>query len=137
MDAPRPVPQSDAVIRPFWEACARHSLCFQQCAACGHRWLPASVVCPRCWAAGAEWRQARGEGSVFSFAVYHRAYHPAFEPLLPYIVAVIELAEGPRLVSNIVGSAPGEVRVGAPVRLEFLDIGDAALPVFRLAPQGA
>ena len=132
----RPLPQPDDVTRPFWEACTRRTLCFQQCPACGHRWLPASAVCPRCWAAHTEWIPARGGGTVFSFAVYHRAYHPAFTPLLPYVVGVIELAEGPRLVSNIVGAAPQDIRVGMPVLLEFLAIEEVALPVFRLAGGG-
>jgi uncharacterized OB-fold protein len=132
-EARRPAPQPDDVTRPFWEACARRVLCFQQCAACGYRWLPASVVCPRCWTPGGEWVKASGAGTVFSFAVYHRAYHPAFKPLVPYVVGVIELAEGPRLVSNIVGAAPGDIRVGMPVSLEFLDADGVVLPVFRLA----
>jgi len=132
----RPVPRPDDVTRPFWEACQRRELRFQQCAGCGHRWLPASVVCPRCWAEEAEWVLARGEGTVFSFAVYHRAYHPAFRPLVPYVVAVIELAEGPRLVSNVVGVRPEDVRVGIPVRLEFQDVEGVALPVFRPATGG-
>jgi len=69
--------------------------------------------------------------------VYHRAYHPAFEPLLPYVVAVIELEEGPRLVSNIVGIPPQEIQVGMPVHVEFLAAGDTALPVFRPVAGGA
>jgi len=81
------------------------------------------------------WVESAGHGTVFSFAVYHRAYHPAFEPLLPYVVAVIELGEGPRLISNVVGVPPGDVRVGMPVRLESVNLGDTALPVFRPAAQ--
>lgn len=132
----RPLPQPDELTRPFWEACARRELRFQQCVACGHRWLPATGVCPRCWNAEAEWVRASGDGTVFSFAVYHRAYHPAFKALLPYVVAVIELAEGPRLVSNIIGAAADRIRVGMPVYLDFLDVDGAALPVFRLAAGG-
>jgi uncharacterized OB-fold protein len=77
-----------------------------------------------------------GEGTVVTFAVYHRSYHPAFRPLVPYVVAVVELAEGPRLVSNIVGVAPERVRVGMPVRVEFQSVGEAALPVFRPVGEG-
>lgn len=132
----RPRPQPDPITRPFWNACARRRLCFQTCTACGARWLPASVVCPRCWSDAIVWREAIGTGTVFSFTVYHRAYHPAFEPLLPYIVAVIELTEGPKLVSNVLDIAPDRLRVGAPVRLDFLDLGDIALPVFRPAARG-
>lgn len=132
----RPVPRPDDVTRPFWEACGRRVLCFQQCTACGHRWLPASVVCPRCWVSDTQWTPASGHATVFSFAVYHRVYHPAFKALLPYVVAVIELAEGPQLVSNVVGIAPQDVRVGMPVRLTFIEVEGVALPVFRPGERG-
>jgi uncharacterized OB-fold protein len=135
-DASRPVPQPDDVTRPFWDACRRRLLCFQRCVVCGHRWLPASVVCPRCWSAETEWVPASGDGTVFSFAVYRRAYHPAFEALLPYVVAVIELAEGPRLLSNVIGGAPEGVHVGMEVRLDFIEVGAAVLPVFRRTEGG-
>lgn len=136
-DTNRPIPRLDPITRPFWDASARGVLCFQQCAGCRHRWLPASVVCPACWAGDTSWVESSGCGRVFSFAVYHRAYHPAFEPLLPYVVAVIELEEGPRLVSNIVGIPPQEIQVGMPVHVEFLAAGDTALPVFRPVAGGA
>jgi len=132
----RPVPQPDDVTRPFWDACARRELRFQQCDHCGCQWLPPSVVCPRCWAADTRWVRATGEGTVFSFGVYRRAYHPVFKPLLPYVVAVIELAEGPRLVSNVVSVRPEDVHVGLHVRLEFQETDGVALPVFRPAGGG-
>jgi uncharacterized protein len=135
-DAPRPAPMPDAVTAPFWESCARHELRLQECRACGKRWLPASVVCPRCWSDRVVWVVACGEGTVATFAVYHRAYHEAFRPRLPYVVAVVALAEGPHLVSNIVGIAPERVRVGMPVRVEFEAVEGTALPVFRPAGEG-
>ena len=137
MDRPaRPVPTPDAVTAPFWEGCLRGELRVQACGACGARWLPASVVCPRCWSDAIAWIRAAGSGTVVTFAVYHRAYHEAFRPLLPYVVAVVELAEGPRLVSNIVGVPPDRVRIGLPVRVEFEPIEGTALPVFRPVDEG-
>ncbi len=130
-DASRPVPQPDEVTRPFWDACRHRQLRFQRCGVCGHRWLPASVVCPRCWSATTEWIPASGNATVFSFAGYRRAYHPAFEALLPYVVAVIELAEGPRLISNVIDAVPEDIRVGMNVQLDFIEVGGTPLPVFR------
>jgi len=127
----RRVPDPDDVTRPFWEACARRELVYQRCTGCAHRWLPASVVCPRCWSESPRWIRARGDATVFSYAVYHRAYHPAFKSLVPYVVAVIELGEGPRLVSNVVGIHPRDVGVGMPVRLDFQEVEGGLLPVFR------
>lgn len=127
----RRAPDSDDVTRPFWEACGRRELVYQRCAGCAHCWLPASVVCPRCWGVNPEWVQARGDATVFSYAVYHRAYHPAFEALVPYVVAVIELGEGPRLISNVVDIPPEAVTVGMTVRLDFQEVEGGLLPVFR------
>ena len=135
-DEPRPAPVPDAVTAPFWDGCARHELRIQRCAACRFLWLPASVVCPRCWSDAVSWVPSAGAGTVVSFAVYHRSYHPAFRPLVPYVVAVVELAEGPRLVSNIVGAPPERVRVGMAVRVEWEPVGAAALPVFRPTGEG-
>lgn len=132
--APRPTPNPDPVTAPFWEGCARGELRIQTCADCGARWLPASVVCPRCWGEALRWTPAAGEGTIVTYAVYRRAYHEAFRPRLPYVVAVVELAEGPRLVSTIVGVPPEEVRIGLAVRVEFEPIEGAVLPVFR--PRG-
>ncbi len=130
-DTPRPAPVADAVTAPFWEGCGQRELRVQECRACRLRWLPGSVVCPHCWSDAVTWVASTGDGTVVTFAVYHRSYHPAFQPLVPYVVAVVEVAEGPRLVSNVVGVAPERVRVGMPVRVEFQSAGDIALPVFR------
>lgn len=136
VDASRPAPRPDPVTAPFWDGCARHELRVQECRACRSRWLPGSVVCPRCWSDAVAWSVATGEGTVVSFVVYRRSYHPAFASLVPYVVAVVELAEGPRLVSNVVGIPPERVVVGMPVRVEFQPAGDAVLPVFRPAGEG-
>jgi len=135
-DTPRPAPVPDAVTAPFWEGCAQRELRIQECQACRFRWLPGSVVCPRCWSDAVTWVASAGDGTVVTFAVYHRSYYPAFQLLVPYVVAVVELAEGPRLVSNVVGVAPERVRVGMPVRVEFQLAGDTALPVFRPVGEG-
>lgn len=134
--AERPTPSPDGVTAPFWEGCARHELRLQECGACRARWLPASVVCPRCWSEAVAWAPAAGAGVVVSFVVYRRSYHPAFRPLVPYVVAVVELTEGPRLVSTIVGVPPEQVRVGMAVRVEFQPVGESTLPVFRPAGAG-
>ncbi len=135
-DTPRPAPVPDVVTAPFWEGCAQGELRVQECRACRFRWLPGSVVCPHCWSDAVTWVASAGEGTVVTFAVYRRSYHPAFRLLVPYVVAVVELAEGPRLVSNVDGVAPERVRVGMRVRVTFQPAGDTALPVFRPVGEG-
>jgi uncharacterized OB-fold protein len=124
-----PLPHPDALTHPFWEACRREVLEVSSCGDCGNLFLPPGPRCPRCWSAQLAPRAVSGNGRVYSFAVYRRTYHPAIPA--PYVVALVELEEGPRLISNVVGCAPEEVRVDMPVRVRFEDIGDFTLPRFE------
>jgi uncharacterized OB-fold protein len=129
MDFPKPEPTE--LSRPFWDALRDGHLVFQRCG-CGHAFLPARRHCPACLAGDPKWERASGKGRLVSWVVYHTAYHPAFENRLPYNVALVELAEGPRLLTNIVD--PNEALVAdAPVELKIEWEGDAALARFRLA----
>ncbi|UUN31262.1 bifunctional MaoC family dehydratase N-terminal/OB-fold nucleic acid binding domain-containing protein [Streptomyces sp. FIT100] len=125
---PRPVINRDNA--GFWDAVAEHRLLIQRCGGCGtlrFPWLPGCGAC-----GSAEWDtvEAAGEGTVYSYVVMHHPPFPAFDP--PYAVGLIELAEGVRMVSNVVGVPYDEVRIGMPVRLEFLRADEELeLPVFR------
>jgi uncharacterized OB-fold protein len=130
MDFPKPEPTE--LSRPFWDALREGHLVFQRCG-CGHAFLPARRHCPACLQAEPKWERASGKGRLVSWVVYHTAYHPAFESRLPYNVALVELAEGPRLLTNIVDRNDALV-ADAPVELEIEREGDAALARFRLAP---
>ena len=125
-----PLPQPDALTAPFWEACRRKVLEVSACEDCGHLFLPPGPCCPTCWSTQLAARPVSGRGRVFSFAVYRRTYHPATPA--PYVVALVELDEGPRLISNIVGCAPEEVAVDMPVEVRFEEADDFTLP--RFAP---
>ena len=129
MDLPKPEPTE--LSRPFWEALRDGHLVFQRCGS-GHAFLPARRDCPACLRPDAQWERASGKGHLVSWVVYHTAYHPGFESRLPYNVALVELAEGPRLLTNIVD--PNEALVAdAPVELKIEWEGDAALARFRLS----
>ncbi|MEN8376227.1 MAG: OB-fold domain-containing protein [Gemmatimonadota bacterium] len=131
-DPQPPLPSPDALTAPFWEACRRGRLEVPACADCGHRFLPAGPCCPRCWSPRLASHEVSGRGCIFSFVVYRRTYHPGMPA--PYVVALIELDEGPRLISNIVGCAPEEVAVDMPVQLRFEEAGDFNLPRFTPVP---
>jgi len=128
----KPLPNINGDSREFWAGCKGHELRFQKCQACGHVRWPASIICPMCYSKETNWIAARGNGKVYTFAVYHVAYDPAFENDLPYVVADVALEEGPRLVTNIVGCPPEEVRCEMPVEVVWEDITDEfSLPKFR------
>ena len=123
-----PLPQPDALTAPFWDACRRGVLEVSECEDCGHLFLPPGPRCPKCWSARLAARPVSGRGRVFSFVVYRRTYHAGIPA--PYVVALVELDEGPRLISNIVGCAPEDVAIDMPVEVRFEEAGDFKLPRF-------
>ncbi|MEU9096673.1 bifunctional MaoC family dehydratase N-terminal/OB-fold nucleic acid binding domain-containing protein [Streptomyces sp. NPDC048361] len=125
---PRPVVNRDNA--GFWAGVAERRLLIQRCDDCAELRFPWLPGCHACGSTGWHTVEASGEGTVFSFVVMHHPPFPAFDP--PYAVGLIELAEGVRMISNVVGVAPDEVRIGMPVRLEFTRVDDELeLPLFR------
>jgi len=127
----RPLLQPSRFTRPFWDACRRGILQAALCKECGHLFLPAGPVCPQCWSADLGACSLSGYGEIAAFTIYRQAYHPDFP--VPYVIALIALKEGPRLVSNIVGCAPEEITIGMPVNVRFEPRGEFVLPLFAPA----
>jgi uncharacterized OB-fold protein len=128
----KPLPLINEETRPFWDYCQKHELRMQKCRQCGYIRYPISLVCPQCSSLEAEWAPLSGKGTVYSFTIYRVAYHPAFQDAIPYVVAIIRLAEGPRMESNIVGCKVEDVRVEMPVTVSFEDVTEqVTLPKFR------
>jgi len=125
-----PAPELDDLSRPFWDALKQGRLTFQRCTACGHAWLPARSDCPRCLAPDWQRQDAKGGATLVSWVVYRMAYHPAFESRLPYTVATVQLDEGPRMISNIVGAQPSQLRIEQRLRLRIEAEADFMVPRF-------
>lgn len=127
----RPLPVPTALSRAFWEATKEHRLTIQRCSRCGRwEWTP-QMVCSRCLTETLEWQTASGQGKIYSYAVVERPQSPAFRA--PYVVAIVELAEGPRILTTVVTTEPGRVQVGTEVEVAFEDVGELALYQFRPA----
>ncbi len=127
----KPVPVPSPESRPFWEAAKEHRLLIPRCKACEKFWFPPSRLCPHCLSADTAWETVSGHAKIFSFVVFHRVYHPAFAGEVPYVVAIVELDEGPRMLTNIVGIAPDQVSCNMPVQVAFDDVSDeVAIPKF-------
>jgi hypothetical protein len=131
----KPLPRVDEESKGFWEACQRHELYLQRCCDCGAlRYYP-RALCPSCLSDRIEWVRASGKGTVYTFTVTHQNQAPGFRDALPYVMAYVELDEGVRMLTNIVGCAPDDVRIGMPVELAFEDVTpDITLPKFK--PEG-
>ncbi|MFJ8861438.1 bifunctional MaoC family dehydratase N-terminal/OB-fold nucleic acid binding domain-containing protein [Streptomyces sp. NPDC102451] len=128
---PRPAVNRDNAF--FFDGAQQHRLLIQRCARCAVLRHPPGPCCPACRSLEWDSVEASGRGEVYSFVVNHHPRHPAFDS--PYLVAVVELAEGTRLVTGLTGVAPEDVTIGMPVVLDWLDADpDLTLPVFRPAP---
>ena len=126
-----PAPERDALNTPYWDGLAQGALPFQRCSTCGHAWLPARGECPACLGDQWQWEKTGGGAKLISWVVYHTAFHPAFAKRLPYNVAIIELDEGPRLISNLVGTADAKTfKIDQRLRLVIEDEGGTAVPRF-------
>lgn len=109
---------------PYWRSAREHSLKLPYCADCSRFFYPVQSRCPRCLGSELDWRKVSGRGRVYSWINVHQVYHPSFESLVPYITAVVELEEGPRLVTNIVNCESGRIKVGLKVRVVYKDLND-------------
>jgi uncharacterized OB-fold protein len=108
-----PAPTADT--EPFHAGLREGHLALQRCERCERARYPLAPVCPYCNAAEHRWEQLDGRGSVHSWVRYHRAFHAAFAPLLPYVVVSVELAAGPRMFGRLVGD--GEPSLGMPAQM--------------------
>jgi uncharacterized OB-fold protein len=125
---PRPDPMEPA--RPFFEGAAAGKLMVQHCPNCSNYTFYAHYMCPTCQHS-LDWVQAAGTGTVYTFTVVYQNSVPYFANKVPYVYAVVQLDEGPRLVTNIEGVDPAKVTCDMPVKATFEDIGDGmAIPIF-------
>ena len=129
------VPLPDPLTRPYWEGARRKELLLQRCRPCGHIWHPPTPICPVCQSKDYEWRPASGRGEVYSYTVVHHPAHFAVADKVPYLVALVTLEEGPRVVANILDCHHDDVWIEMPVAVTFQEIApDVVLPQFRAAP---
>jgi uncharacterized OB-fold protein len=130
----KPLPRIDEESKGYWEACQRRELVVQRCGACGTLRHYPRALCPRCLSDAVEWVRCSGRGTVYTYTVTYQNQAPGFRDQLPYVLAYVELAEGVRLLTNIVDCAPEAVRIGMPVAVVFEDATAAVtLPKFRPA----
>ncbi len=128
------VPEPSEVSAPFWEATRQRQLIVQYCEDCREWvWYP-RASCPACLAQTLVWRTVSGKGVVYAVAVHRRAISPEFKGRTPYAVALIELAEGPRMLSGMIGPGATEAQVGDEVALTWERLEDGRhLPYFALS----
>ena len=115
----KPLPLTDAESQPYWDATRDGRLLIKRCADCGKAHHYPRELCPWCHSDRVSWAEASGAATVYTYTVARRPAGPAFKADTPYVVALVELAEGPRMMTHLVGMSPDALRIGLPVRLQF------------------
>ena len=125
------VPESTPDTQPFWDGCAAGELRIQRCLDCMKAFFYPRPVCPACGSVNVEWFTASGRATLYSYVINHRPA-PGFGDDGPYAIAVVQLAEGPRMMTNLKGvaSAPEDLTLDMPLRVTFEQRGDIYLPMF-------
>ncbi|QCD56530.1 Zn-ribbon domain-containing OB-fold protein [Streptomyces hawaiiensis] len=129
------LPEPDAFTRTYWDAAAEGRLLIRRCGACGRAHHYPREFCPHCWSEDVTWETASGRATLYTWSVVHRNDLPPFSDRVPYVAAVVELAEGPRMMTEIVeggdrvGGNP-ELSAGADLEVTFRE----GIPVFRVTP---
>ena len=134
MDYNKPLPTPTPETQPFWDGLKAHELRVMHCMNCDHTYLYPRPYCPKCFSDKTEWRAASGRGSLHTYMINHRPPSPAWEA--PYVIAIVELEEGPRLMSNLVDIAadPSVLTIDMPLQVVYDDVTDqVTLPKFRPA----
>lgn len=127
-----PVPTPETA--PYWEACRKHQLLIQRCLDCGEYQFYPRSICGHCLSGKIEWVRASGRGEVVSYTVMNRPVSKAYGDEDSRVLAIIQLSEGPRMMSNLVQCEPGELAIGLEVEVIFEDWSDEiSIPKFRPA----
>jgi hypothetical protein len=130
---PRPAPIPDADTEPYLTAALEGRMVVQRCKACGHAQLYGRALCTAC-GGEVEWVAASGRGTVASFTIIRQNHSRPWRDMLPYVVALVDLEEGPRVMTNIVGCEPESVSIGLPVVARFEAVSEqAGIALFELA----
>lgn len=126
----KPIPKPNADSRPYWEACNREELTFQRCGACGHAQFYPRALCVKCHSRELSWQKSSGRATVYSFTELHRAAIPSYQADVPYLVVLLELEEGFRLMTNVEGPPDG-MQIGTRGRIVFEERGGQKVPKFH------
>jgi len=129
----RPLPAADNLSQDYWAAAAEGKLLFQECPACGNRQFYPRSLCIACGETP-EWKEASGRGTVHTYTVIRQNWAAPFKELMPYVVAMVELEEGPRMMTNITDCPADDVSIGMPVEAYVVKVEDGlGLPFWRPA----
>jgi uncharacterized OB-fold protein len=118
----KPLPAISSLNEPYWTGLRHRDLKLQRCNDCDKLWYPPGPFCPACWSRNVIWQKLSGRGKVNSWVIFHQAYFSSVKDEIPYNVAEVELDEGPRLLTNLIGIDNADIEIGMPVEVVFDDV---------------
>ena len=118
----KPLPKITVASAAYWDAAKKHELQLQRCDDCGEIFYPIAPHCLHCWAANYSWAKMSGRGRINAFTIYYQPFHEAYVEDVPYNVVEVELAEGPRIISNVTDVENDELHIGLPVEAWFDEV---------------
>ena len=132
----KPLPQPQQESDHYWNKAKEHELWLRKCDDCGDAYFYPRDISPCCFSKNTSWMQASGNAKLFTYAIVHRPFHPGYVDDIPYVVAIVELEEGPKMESNIVmdDPTPEKLQIDMPLQVVFDDVtDDISLPKFQPA----
>ena len=128
------IPTPDMETQPFWDGCREGVFVVRHCNACNEDHFYPRPFCPKCWSDDVEWKQASGRATLYTYSIVVQNDLPPFNERVPYVAAVVELEEGPRVMTNIEGTPHDQLRIGMAVTVDFKPLDDEiTIPIFRAA----
>lgn len=126
-----PGPTITPITKPFWDAVARMEFILQKCCDCGEWVFYPRSNCPHCWSNQLEWKPASGEGTLKTWSIVHRPGHPGWAAVTPYVLGVVELEEGPSMLTHLFVDSDQELKIGQPLKVKYIKCNDVWLPFFE------
>lgn len=133
-DYTKPLPTPDPVTKPYWDSVKAHAMQLQKCSDCGKFVFYPRAVCPHCFSRDLKWTPVSGKGKIYGFTISHQKVIQSFASEVPYVIALVELEEGARMMTNLVGVEPDstQIKVGMDVIVQYDDVTEAmTLPKFK------
>jgi len=128
------LPNPDHETQEYWDAARDRRLLIKRCGACGRAHFYPRPFCPHCWSNEVTWEEASGRATLYTYSIVRRNDLPPFNERVPYVAAVIDLEEGPRMMTNVEGCAEEDLEIGMPLIVDFrVETDEVTVPVFRPA----
>jgi len=128
------LPLPDDETQPFWDAARERRLLIKRCNACGEAYFYPRNFCPKCWSDDTSWEEASGRATLYTWSIVYRNDLPPFGERVPYVAAIVDLEEGPRMITNVEGCEFDDLKAGMHLVVDYrVETDEVTLPVFRPA----